>query len=129
MVCDIDICDLCTAKTPRMSMHMWPKKEVMRLIAYLESMEDISSIAKEYMVRYNHHRRYTPIRPTVNSTSSGSGGLPSTAPSSSLFLCSMSHICNELRELKEVKPMVEREVSLKVANGKDLKLSRSIGEM
>jgi hypothetical protein len=92
MTCESDCCDLCTTKDCRNAFMLWPRREVKRLVLYLETIRDDTVIAREYL----------------------NAQVPDLADS----LHSMAKLCNKLRELEEIKVRCDEDIKLKRAQHK-----------
>ncbi len=43
--CSVDVCDRCTAKEPRQAMKIWPKRDIRKLITYIDATKADSTIS------------------------------------------------------------------------------------
>lgn len=78
--CNVDICDLCTAKDARNAFLLWPRKEVKKILDHLHSIRDFSDVAKEYLLEHDQQSEHH-------------------------YLNSMSLLCRKLKELEKIKEL------------------------
>jgi len=88
MDCSIDICERCTCREPRQGMKIWPKREIKKLISFMDSVRSDSECA---MLLYQRGLEY-------NEAEAG---------------LSMSAICKMLTDLREGKDIAMEEINCK----------------
>ncbi len=86
--CSVNICDRCTSCEPRQSMKIWPKRDIKKLITYIESTKADSSIAE---ILYREIEIYLTKEESL----------------------SMSAICSMLNKLRESKIEIQLEINEK----------------
>ena len=87
-VCKVDICDRCTAQEQRLGMKIWPRREIRKLIAYMESVKGDSEVAARLFRKAQQYLKQE-------------------------FSLSMSAICLALNELREGKESAIAEIAEK----------------
>ena len=88
LVCDIDVCDMCTTQDSRNAFMLWPRRELARIMALLEDVRSDSQIAENYLKEQAslHNQR---------------------------GLHSMSVLCKKLKEAEQIKLHVDEEVKVR----------------
>lgn len=102
--CNVDICDLCTAREAREAAKQWPMRELKRAAKFLESIAKESNVAAEYL-KQGHLKN------------------------EKLLKMSMSALCDKLAYCKQLKDEIDQELGVRrllVAKQNYIKTTRDL---